>query len=629
VRAITVDDLMNLRLVSDAQIAPDGSQVAYVVSENGRKKEEASIPSRIWRVPFQGGGTEQVTFGPGADHSPRWSPDGRFLAFASDRAKRGTLQIYVLGQGVAEARRLTDLPQGAGDFRWSPDGERIATVVRDPSPEGDDDAWVFDQHGRYSRLHVVDVATGQRRPVAHGDLHIWEFDWSPDGREIAAIVSDEPFEWAWYSSRLVRIDIDTGAVTEVYRPERQIARPAWSPDGRRVALTTCRWSDPGMTGGDLLVIDPVTGDARNLTAGQPVSHLVPFWTPDGRHILTAAWEQNRAAVCRIDLDGTCETLWAAERSFAGYVMSVSASGERFAAALSAINEPADVWGGAARDSSEIDWRRLADSNPSLAEIATPGYQTMTWDAVDGLAIEGIYVAPLAASSEPPPMITLIHGGPTGAWGYAFPAGGSAAWIHLLAARGFAVFLPNPRGSNGYGVEFAEANIPDLGGGDWRDIEAGIDHCVANGRADPERLGVGGWSYGGYLSAWAVTQTARFKASVPGATITNWYSFHGGSNIPGFDEQYFGVDPQGLDTPYAWRSPLFFCDRVKTPTLLLHGERDECCPVGQALELARGLRRRGVTHQCVIYPREGHGFVETAHRRDMIERAVAWFEEHVR
>jgi dipeptidyl aminopeptidase/acylaminoacyl peptidase len=536
----------------------------------------------------------------------------------------------VIGQRFREALPLTDFPQGVREYQWSPDGSMIAAVVTDRNAERESDSWVFDQQGRYGRLYLIDPASGKQRPVCHGDLHIWEFTWSPDGSAIAAIVTDEPFDWAWYDARLARIDLATGEVTDLYKPDgSQIARPAWSPDGEHIVMATCRWSDPGMSGGDLLLVELETETTTHLAASRSASHYEAHWTPDGRHMLTATMERNRAAICLVGLGGVSETLWSSEQTFTGHAMSISTSRERFAAALSSMTEPADIWVGRAREPSDIDWERLTDTNPSLAEIELPKHRTVRWRASARLAIEGIYVAPIGAVDGPPPMITLVHGGPTGAWSYNFPVTGSGSWIHLLAAKGFAVFLPNPRGSNGYGADFAESNIPDLGGGDWQDIEAGINFCVEQKLADPDRLGIGGWSYGGYMSAWAVTRTQRFKAAVAGATITNWYSFHGTTSIPGFAEQYFGVDPQELATPYAWRSPLFSCDQVRTPTLLLHGERDPVCPVGQAFEFARGLKRRGVTHQCVIYPREGHGFAEAANRRDMTQRALAWFEEHVR
>jgi dipeptidyl aminopeptidase/acylaminoacyl peptidase len=178
------------------------------------------------------------------------------------------------------------------------------------------------------------------------------------------------------------------------------------------------------------------------------------------------------------------------------------------------------------------------------------------------------------------------------------------------------------------VKFAEANLNDLGGGDLQDILAGIDVCIDRGLADPDRLGIGGWSYGGYMTAWAITQTDRFAAAVAGASITNWYSFHGGTNIPGFASQYVDGPSDELDSSYARTSPLFFSKNTQTPTLFVHGENDDCCPVGQAYEMTRALRMRDVTVECAVYPREGHGLVEREHRRDLGERAVGWFARYL-
>lgn len=625
VSGLTIDDLLNLNVVGDAQVAPDGQRVTYAIAENGAEKGHRSPESWIWMHRLDGSTSEQLTFGPGSDRQPRWSSDGRSLTFLSDRETRGQSQVYLLDETPRDARKLTDLPAGVSSHAWSPGGGCIALTATDHFTAQDNDVRLFDSDRWFRRLYCCDVSTGETTPINHGDLHVWEYCWSPDGTELAAIVSDEPFEWGWYSARLVVIDVSTGERRDLYQSDRQIARPAWSPDGSHIALITCRWSDPGMTGGDVIVVRVDDGQAQNLTEDEPRSHFTVHWQGDSRSLISVGLERACARICRIDLDGGTSALWGDDLALTDYGGTFDANSGRLAMTLSGIDAPPEVWTGiASGGASSLQMSQLTTSNQPVDTPPAVG-QWLSWRSVDGATIEGLYISP--ADSPPggtPPMVTLVHGGPTAAASPAFPLAGAAGWTPFLLQHGVSVFMPNYRGSNGYGVRFAEANVGDLGGLDLQDVLTGIDECGRLGLADVSRLGIGGWSYGGYLTAWAVTQTSRFAGAVAGASITNWFSFHGGTNITGFDGQFIGASPDELDSPYAWVSPLFASQNVRTPTLFVHGENDPCCPVGQAYEMTRALRRRGVAAECAIYPREGHGFIEKAHRRDMVERSVGWF-----
>lgn len=632
-RQLSVDDFLDMQFVSDAQIDPAGRRVAFVVADAYVEKGERSPRSRIW-LAHDGAAPVPITHGPGSDDLPRWSPDGESLAFRSDRAKRGTGQLYLL-RGPGEAAPLHTFDAGVTAFQWAPDGRRLAVLAPDPRPgaadrEEGDDRTLFEEEHRFDRIWLLDPDAGAARCLTTGPVHVWELAWSPDGRAIAALVSDLPYLWSWYQARLVRVDVSTGEVSTLYTPERQLTRPVWSPDGRSIAVISSTWSDPGMTGGDVFLVPSDGGESRNLTMGQPRSHLAIHWLLDGSGLITGAFERGRAAVCEVGLDGETETRWRDEWAFASYDLTASADRRTLAAVISRPTAPAELWIGHAddRDPAGIIWEQRSALNARYAfpSRALLPLETLTWKAPDGTPIEGLLIRP--TGQGPAPMVTLIHGGPTGLWTYGLRGGGFGGLAQMLAARGSAVLMPNPRGSAGWGLGFAEANHGDMGGDDLGDILAGVDSCVQSGIADPDRLGVGGWSYGGYLTAWAITQTDRFKAALAGASITNWYSFHGGTNIPAFDEVFYRADPYALDGPYATRSPIFYVGRARTPTLFLHGEQDPCCPVGQAYEMARGLRARGVETQCVVYPREGHGIRERLHQRDLLERAVAWFVSHL-
>ncbi len=633
--ALTADDILGLKAVSDAQVDPTGARVAFVVAEAFVAYKQPTAESRVWLAAVDGGAPMPITRGPGCDDLPRWSPDGAMLAFRSDREKRGTGQVYLLRGGWQEAMPLHAFADGVSAIHWSPDGRQIAVIAPDAPrhseqhPEGDDRE-LFEEEHPFGRIWIVDIASGEARCVTQGHMHVWEMAWAPDGGSIAAIASDLPYGWSWYRARLARIDVASGEARTLYAPERQLTRPAWSPDGTQIAVISSTWSDPGMTGGDLFLVPADGGPARDVSEDTPISHLAAHWLPNGHTLRTAALERNRAAVCEVGIDGESETLWLAERAFMGNSMSASADGSVLAATLAGNGEPTELWIGRIPAGGEcaVRWERRSAVNADFAAALLPKIETITWHAADGTPIDGLLLRPDGPPAEPTPLVVLIHGGPTGSWPYGFRGGGLGGCIPLLTARGIAVLLPNPRGSVGSGLAFAEANHGDMGGEDLSDILAGVDHCVQEGIADPERLGIGGWSYGGYMTAWAITQTERFKAAVAGASITNWYSFHGGTNIPAFDEIFYGTNPYALDGPYAASSPIFRIEHVRTPTLFLHGERDACCPVGQAYEMARGLRALGVETQCVVYPREPHGIRERDHQRDLIERATAWFTDHL-
>lgn len=622
---VGIDDILRLNVVSDAQISPGGGRMLCTSAENGTNRGDRHPRSAVWLYNLGGQPAVRITTGSGSDNQGRFSPSGKQITFLSDRDQRNVAQLYIVDETPRDARKLTSLPAGVSRHRWSPDGSHIAMLSTDHAPELDNDVKLFDSDRRFRRLYLCNPDTGETHPVSHGDLHIWEYCWSPDSSKISAIVSDEPFEWGWYDARLVTIDIETGAVISIYEPERQIARPTWSPDGSAIALITSRWSDPGMTGGEVVLIDLADGNVRPLTSGEPRSHYTVHWCENSSSLLTFGLEAGRAQVCRVDVGHGSSPLWTADMALTDFAGSLDAGSGRIAVTLSSFAEPPDVWVGSLDDSgSELVMTRLPSANPTFTMTA-PRVEKLRWNAPDGLQIEGWYLYPDGLDfAFPPPMVTLVHGGPTAASMPGFPMASAAAWTPLLRQHGIAVFMPNFRGSTGYGLEFAEANIGDLGGGDLQDILSGIDTCVERGLADPDRLGIGGWSYGGYITAWAITQTNRFAAAVAGASITNWYSYHGGTNIPGFDEQYINAPPDDLDSPYAWTSPLFFSKQVSTPTLFVHGEQDECCPVGQAYEMTRSLRRLGVPVECAVYPREPHGFIEREHRRDMVERSVGWF-----
>ena len=627
---LTVDQLLAFRRVGGARISPDGRVVVYQIGA-ALAGADADLGTHLWLAETAGAAPRQLTYGEGKDTDPAWSPDGRTVAFLSDRGGEGK-RLFILPRDGGEAQPLATGDGAIKGFSWSPDGTTIAFLRADPESEGTKGVAnapiVVEEAFRYDRLWTIALGDGAVRRTTDAAAQIWEFAWFADGASLAVVVAAEPTEAAWYGCRLARLDLATGALTTLYQPPngRQVARPAPAPDGRAVACVVCAWSDPGMSGGDLWLVPGAPaegGEPRNLTAGATVSVNMVTWQPDGRSLLAHAYDDLGTSLGLIAADGAggWQRLWHGPYHLGFDGIYPADDGRTFAAPRSAGREPTDLWLGTIADGA-VAWRALADTHGERRATLTADFTEARWSAPDGLELHGLLLRPPAATG-PVPLVTIVHGGPTGAVSHSFSDRGLSALAPLLAARGIATFLPNYRGSNGRGVPFAEANHGDLGGGDWADIVAGIDQLVADGIADPERLGLAGWSYGGYMTMWGVTQTPRFRAAVAGAGIANWHSFHGASDLHAWDALFFEADPYDPQGIYAARSPIDASHRVATPTLILHGLDDRVVPPDQGREFFRALKERGVETQLVLYPGSGHGPHEPHQIRDVIERSLGW------
>lgn len=621
-RPITHDDALGVRSVTDVALGPDGKQIAFALTDNwisGLKNPR----SALWLLPTVGGSAAPITGGPQCDRLPRWSPDGKRLAFLSDRSDPAggamRLHLYTLATGHIEA---VACPAGSvKDFKWSASGTEIAVLLESKSDDGNggSDPVCFEARPHYWRVWVLALRDGQPKAVTPEGQQVWEFDWSPDQRSFVLLTSQTPFEWSWYQTRLAIVDMDGGPLRTLFTPgHRQLARPLFSPDGIQVAFLCSSWSDRGHVAGDLWSVPAAGGAAANLTPGYAGSISWMEWESRDT-LLTLATEDFDSVIASVGTDGSRHDHARGEFVCAPRAQSAfSRVGNLVAVGRDDATHPADVWTLTLGDGGE--WRQLTDLNPHIAHVAMGQPQVFRWRTFDGLELDGLLTLPLGYQpGQRYPVVVNPHGGPTSRTAHRFTPG----WQQFLAVHGCAVFQPNFRGSTGRGVAFAEANLGDLGGGDFQDIMAGVDALVAAGIADPERLGFGGWSYGGFLSAWAATQTNRFKCIMMGAGIANWLSFHGRSYLQTWDELYLKGNPYTGDV-YARSSPIHHVDRVKTPVLIVHGEKDGDVPVGQSYEFHRALVERGVRAELVVYPREPHGFREPAHLRDLWTRVLGWF-----
>lgn len=630
----TADDLLALKYLSDARISPDGARVAFTVREaftDGTKQPR----SRIWLAEGDGSGTRQYTSGPRADFLPRWSPDAGVLAFLSDREEDGKSQPYTIPASGGEAQRLVETQGSVVDLQWSPDGRTLALLVEDGESEEErarkeqkDDAVEFERNPKFQRVWVVDANGSNLRLASTSDTQVWEMAWFPDGSRLALVCSALPYEWSWYQSYVATLPLEGGEPQRIHGDRRQVAWPLPSPDGSLVAFITAMWSDRGVVSGDVYVVPAEGGEASCLTQGYPASFSWAECTGQDS-LLALGYEDGEAAVFRISTTSGPERLWKGEAGFAlrhWARATLSADQRRLAVIREDPTHPPDVYT-ADLDDTALEWRRLTEMQSHLKEMETGSHETLRWRSTDGREIRGILLKPSNGQAEPLPLITIVHGGPTALYSHSFIS--SYLWASMLVSAGYAVFLPNPRGSTGFGKEYAEANLGDMGGMDLQDVLAGVDAIVASGAADPDRLGVGGWSYGGFMTSWIVTQTDRFRAAVMGAGVSNWRSFHGVSNLPTWDTAYYNDDdPYRAGGLFDRFSSVLSIDEVRTPTLIIHGEADPYVPVGQGYEFFRAMKERGVEVEMVVYPREGHGISEKAHLKHMLNRAVEWYKSRV-
>ncbi|MCK4236221.1 MAG: S9 family peptidase [Candidatus Krumholzibacteria bacterium] len=586
-------DLLKLRIVGDPVISPDGRWVACTVMEPPDTAGGEELPnSDIWVVDFEGKqGSRPFAFGRADERSPRWSPDGRWIAFASDRDREDKMQIYRIRLAGGEAEKVTSFKEGISSFTWSPDGERLAVIALDPLPEevelarerGDDER-VIDGDDRFGRLWVIDSSTGEGEAITPDSLHVQSVDWSPDGARIAMVVSDRPTSNEMYfNSRLEVIRLSSRRRKVL--SENAQGTPAWSRDARSIAFNySLEHPEVTVAVPVIAVIDAEGSNLRFLGKKHRGSLRDPQWLDGGNELIVVelAGVIGKLAILSVKDDKVEHFEEILVPYYGRSVFDISRDGSRIAVIRGSAQSPPDLWG------IERGWfgkkRKLTDANPWLAGRSLPTAQAVKWTSRDGTEIEGVlFLPPGYERGKRYPAVLEIHGGPMWAWWLGWHASWHE-WAIPLACRGFVVLLPNPRGSLGYGVGFARANFDDWGGGDFEDILAGADFLMEEGYADPGRIGIGGWSYGGYMSAWAVTQTKRFAAAVVGAGVTNLFSFHGTTDItPVFLSKYFRDTAYRRPDAYRSHSAINYIRQAGTPTLILHGEEDKRVPVGQAYE----------------------------------------------
>jgi dipeptidyl aminopeptidase/acylaminoacyl peptidase len=648
----TPESILTVNTVGDVQPSPDGTRVALTLTKAVMTDDKSEYLTQIYVTNVDGSGTYQLTAGVESSSDPRWSPDGKWIAFSTGRS--GKVNLWRIRADGGEAERLTDAPVGAiavgspytavTRFKWSPDGTQIAFVMPSPPSDaeikrqkGKDDSRVVGQDAMMNQVWVVPVekdAHGYRTARAITPAHLnvgssvfWHysfgggFDWSPDGKQIVFSYTGTTNPNAWPSSDISVADTATGVIHPLVSTGAGEIVPLYSPDGRWIAYLAgdnpFTW-DLTFT---IYVLPAEGGTSRQLAETFDREPRSVAWSADSKRIYFTEDRGIGTSLSAVPIDGSppqnvpvgnmviSDLNLNSTREMIGFVGQTATSSSE--AYISRVDRFAPI--------------QVSHANPDLPRYPLGRQEIIHWKSTDGLAIDALLNYPVGyRSGKKYPLILDIHGGPTGAFQQTFMAGRDLDSPAVFNAAGYAMLECNVRGSSGRGKAFRYANHKDWGGMDYVDLMTGVDRVVEMGVADPERLGVMGWSYGGYLSGVVITRTKRFKAAVVGAGISDLVSFTGTTDIPSFLPGHFGEELWSAEDFYIDRSAVFHGSQISTPTLILHGEADQRVPVSQGYELYNLLKRRGVTTEMVVYPRMLHGPGEPKMLRDIDRRTLEWF-----
>lgn len=617
-KPLTPEIAITMRTPSDLHFSPDGKRVAFVLNDPlkgaGRKRH-------IWVLDVATKQARQFTFSEKSESSPRWSPDGHTLAFLSSRGDQN--QIYFISTDGGEAQAITEGKRSVNSFAWSPDGKQIAFVAPEPKTDDEekkekdkDDARVVDQDDKPAGLWLLDVDSHKARALIGKPWQVGEIEWLPTGDRLIISATDHP-ESDEDTERIFSVTTADGKMTELLAPRGPFGDMRVSKDGKWLAYMGARVDGPEPH--DLHVVSTSGGTPKNLTADsldRPISSYE--WRPAGG-IVAIVEEGFGSKLCHITVDGKADALPALPVNPHSFDFAPGAD-LLLAFAGGSATQPNELWLASSGDSAT----RVSDFNKDWSSVQLVKPEFFKYKSFDGMQIEGALLLPANYDGHSKlPLITLVHGGPTGKW-----SDSVENWGQILVGHGYAIFYPNVRGSTGYGEKFVEANRADWGGADFKDVMAGVDAVIARGVADPNRLGIGGWSYGGYMSEWAITQTTRFKAAVSGAGMADLIAEFGTESHPSYDEWFFG-QPYEKPEGFLHSSPFMYMKNAKTPTLILQGENDTTDPRGQSEQLYRGLKHYGVKAELVEYPREPHGPQEEKHNLDILNRIVHWYDDNLK
>ncbi|MEO6655955.1 MAG: S9 family peptidase [Pyrinomonadaceae bacterium] len=628
---------IKVKAIGSPRVSPDTTRIVYTVSNEMLTADKSEYVTQIWLATTDGKSNAQMTFAEKSSTNPKWSPDGKWIAFTSTR-KDNRSNLYLLRVGGGEAEALTDLKGGVTDFEWSPDGKWIAFAMTDPKSDDEekndkgknDFRWV-DENIKMARLYTIPIQkdeTGKREPrkLTTENYSVNGFNWSPDGGKIVFSHVKDPRADFWPTSDISVYELISGKVVGLANTTAAETSPVYSPDGKWIAAVVSD-NPPRWASSDYINIFPANGGKPQV---MPLSH-------DGQPNLVG-WSADGGKVYFSEASGTGTALYYADVAKGAIVEDHSAmaavtginlnqNATAFGMVMQKPNTPPEAFIAKLGDAAptQVSW-----ANADIAKMPVGKTEVIKWKSKDGREIEGLLTYPVGyVAGTKVPFILNVHGGPAGVFNQGFIGGRGVYPIATFASRGYAILRCNPRGSSGYGTEFRRANFKDWGGMDYQDLMTGVDKVIEMGVADPNRMGVMGWSYGGYMTSWIVTQTKRFKAASAGAPVTNLMSFNGTADIPAFVPDYFGGQSWEIPEVYMKHSAMFNVKGVTTPTLIEQGDADVRVPISQGYEFYNALKQQGVPTRMIVLPRQPHGPTEPKMQLAAMQANLDWFEKYLK
>jgi len=628
-KKITVKEQLLQPSWGNYTLSPAGDRMVFTKST--RDPETYESVSHLFLYDIASGRTTQLTSSVKGESNPRWTDDGR-IVFTSNRD--GKNAFWIIAPDGGEAVKLIDDEKAPANGSLSPDFGRVALTEATERPDKKDwdekvkkkdDGYYAEKKLTYTQIQVYDIAAKKKRQVTSGDFDNNGPTWSPDGHWIV-FTSNRTGTRMGDPDRSDNTDIflvpaDSGATRQLTTNAGPDRGPVWSPDGRWIAYGSSDLENHSANQFDVRIISVDGGEPRNLTADFDYTTAGVEWSPDGRFIYFRADQGLTSLLYKVPVTGGAPQRVLPDDDNVYALESTSKEGARWLVSSSSLSDPGSVWVASADGTG---MKRLFRENDGMRDFDIARSEPLTWKGADGWTIDGILTYPVDyRDGQRYPTILQVHGGPFGRFSKTFD---NAAQI--WAARGYAVLQGNPRGSSGRTLEFGAANLKDWGGKDFQDLMKGVDHVVAMGVADPERLAVMGGSYGGFMTFWTVTQTDRFKAAVGHAGITDWFAFYGQTDIPYLLQFGFGGTPWETAKAYDKYSAIRYAQNVKTPLLITHGEEDRRVPITQGEEYYRTLKKMGKPVEMLRFPREGHGIAEPLHRIFLDQEQEKWFAKYV-
>ena len=634
----TPEQCLKMKNITAVVPSPDGGKVLYTVREAIMTDDRSEYVNQVWVCNSDGSNHIQLTKGDKNSSNPKWSPDGKWIAFTSSRD--GKNNLYLMSTMGGEAEKITDVKSGVGNYDWSRDGSMIAFVMTDAASDKEEknkkskNDWYFvDEEVKQNRLFVLWLnekdTSGKKKQkqVVKENYNINAFDWSSDGKSIAYSHGKTPEVNDNVYSDISLVDIETGNIKKIAATGAGESNPQYSPDGKLIAYYCTAdpvdWAGPR----HVKIYSVVDEKSWRLKATPDENGGIVGWTADGQNVLWSEANRTLNSVYVLNVDGkSVSELTKGTKDLIGTI-TLNNHSTYLGFTLQNADKLPEAYISSISNFSPV---KITSINAEHANKPLPKTEVIKWKGADGKEIEGLLTYPIDYKpGTKVPFILNIHGGPAGVFQQTCVASNSGSYpIAAFAEMGYAVLRPNPRGSSGYGTDFRMANRADWGGKDFIDLMAGVDQVIKMGVADESKMGVMGWSYGGFMSSWVVGHTDRFKAASIGAPVVDLSHQNLTDDIEGFLPSYFKTDPWNDWSLYDKHSPLRFVQNVKTPVMLQHCEGDQRVPISNAIMFYNALRRRSVPVRMLAMPRQGHGPVEPTMVLKTMQTNVEWFEKNI-